>query len=168
MQEVSQWFACIIAVNPYVVCHSSPNVRVGSHSCMLKVLVRSHRKGWCHGYLDWVRMTLQGQVEWGGMLPMFVFIQTTHSLLGKGLTVVTVACASCTARCCASKIRLRKIWAICSLPSLGSWLIFLRRIAHLAGSFFCEIFVGDEHKAMFPLLFKPPQVYCPSSVFSTH
>ena len=103
---------------------------------MLKVLVKSHHKAWCHGYLAWVKMTLQGQVEWGGTLSMFVFIQTNHLLLSKGSTAVAVACPSCTARCCASKIR----WAIRSLPSLGSWLIFLCRIAHLARSFFCEIF----------------------------
>ncbi len=91
-QEVCPWIVYTIPVSLHVERCSSPNVWVGSDSRRLCVLVKTHPwnrcKGWCHGCSYWVRMTLQGWVEWGGTLLVFVFIHAGHKT---ALTVVAVA-----------------------------------------------------------------------------
>jgi hypothetical protein len=85
-REVFPWIVYTIPVSLHVEHHSSSNVRVDSDSRRLCVPAKTHP--WSRGCSYWVRMTLQGWVEWGGMLLVFVFI---HAGRKTALTVVAVA-----------------------------------------------------------------------------
>ena len=101
-REVFPWIVYTIPVSLHVEHHSSSNVRVDSDSRRLCVPAKTHP--WSRGCSYWVRMTLQGWVEWGGMLLVFVFI---HAGRKTALTVVAVAHSQLiNAWCYANRIRV--------------------------------------------------------------